>query len=51
MVLTFKVGNALPSQKVKVELRVGDVVAALMEQEFLGVPFQIRSTRSGKEWL
>jgi hypothetical protein len=51
MVLTLKVGNALPVVKSQVELRVGEAVAVLMEKEFLGVPFQIKSTRTGKEWL
>jgi hypothetical protein len=45
--LTVFLRNARPGE----EVALGDAVHAVLERDFLGREYRIKSSRSGKEWL
>ena len=47
VVVSIFLRNASPEE----EEKLGALVQALLEKEFLGRSYRINSTRSGKEWL
>lgn len=45
--ITIFLRNAKPDE----EVALGDAVNSIIERDFLGREYRIKSSRSGKEWL